>query len=49
MKHWHEVLPQRYSAIESFNDRYPLRELRRRRLNSNPPYELKYRRCLFRI
>jgi SAM-dependent methyltransferase len=27
MKHWHEVLPQRYSAIESFNHRYPLRDL----------------------
>jgi SAM-dependent methyltransferase len=26
MKHWHEVLPSRYSAIESFNHRYPLRE-----------------------
>jgi SAM-dependent methyltransferase len=27
MTHWHEVLPQRYSAIESFNHRYPLRDL----------------------
>jgi SAM-dependent methyltransferase len=26
MKHWHEVLPARYGAIESFNHRYPLRE-----------------------
>ena len=26
VKHWHEVLPRRYSAIESFNHRYPLRE-----------------------
>ena len=48
MKHSPEVLPQRYSAVESFNDRYLLRELRRR-LNSDPPYELKYGRCLFRI
>lgn len=27
MKHWHEVLPQRYGAIERFNHTYPLRHL----------------------
>lgn len=27
MKHWHEVLPQRYGAIEKFNHTYPLRNL----------------------
>ncbi|MEI7731503.1 MAG: class I SAM-dependent methyltransferase [Verrucomicrobiota bacterium] len=25
MKHWHEVLPQRYGIIESFNHRYPVK------------------------
>jgi SAM-dependent methyltransferase len=27
MKHWHEVLPRRYSIIEHFNHSYPLRHL----------------------
>lgn len=27
VKHWHEVLPQRYGAIEKFNHTYPLRHL----------------------
>lgn len=27
MKHWHEVLPRRYGAIEHFNHTYPLRHL----------------------
>jgi SAM-dependent methyltransferase len=27
MKHWHEVLPQRYGLIERFNHTYPLRSL----------------------
>lgn len=27
MKHWHEVLPRRYGAIEKFNHTYPLRHL----------------------
>src|SRR5581483_1915551 len=27
MKHWHEVLPTRYGAIEAFNHGYPLRML----------------------
>ena len=27
MKHWHEVLPQRYGSIENFNHTYPLRHL----------------------
>ncbi len=27
VKHWHEVLPQRYGAIERFNHSYPLRHL----------------------
>lgn len=26
MKHWHEILPRQYSAIESFNHGYPLRK-----------------------
>jgi SAM-dependent methyltransferase len=28
VKHWHEVLPNRYGAIEAFNHRYPLKGLR---------------------
>jgi SAM-dependent methyltransferase len=27
MKHWHEVLPRRYEAVEQFNHTYPLRHL----------------------
>jgi len=27
MRHWHEVLPKKYGAIERFNHRYPLRIL----------------------
>lgn len=27
MRHWHEVLPQRYGAIERFNHAYPARHL----------------------
>jgi SAM-dependent methyltransferase len=27
MRHWHEVLPNRYGAIEQFNHTYPLRHL----------------------
>jgi len=27
MKHWHEVLPRQFGAIERFNHRYPLRRL----------------------
>jgi hypothetical protein len=27
MHHWHEVLPQRYGALEQFNHGYPLRFL----------------------
>jgi SAM-dependent methyltransferase len=27
MKHWHEVLPQRFGIIENFNHKYPLRHL----------------------
>jgi SAM-dependent methyltransferase len=27
MKHWHEVLPSRYGAIERFNHTYPMRHL----------------------
>jgi len=27
VKHWHEVLPKRYGAIETFNHTYPLRHL----------------------
>ncbi|HLH12711.1 MAG TPA: class I SAM-dependent methyltransferase [Methylovirgula sp.] len=27
MRHWHEVLPNRYGAIERFNHTYPLRHL----------------------
>ncbi len=30
VRHWHEVLPRRYGAIERFNHRYPLRSLVRR-------------------
>jgi SAM-dependent methyltransferase len=29
MKHWHEVLPPRYGAVESFNYRYPLKQQRK--------------------
>jgi len=27
LKHWHEVLPNRYGAVEAFNHRYPLKDL----------------------
>lgn len=26
MKHWHEVLPRRYTVVETFNHTYPLRD-----------------------